>query len=94
MNSDRSTCMADAATTTTEFGDSRRGFLGRVKTSTVLQGRLNGLSLMSIKCDTLKNIDSKEVFQNDFVQLKSRRAHTSSIKNRIFNVSGLFHNDF
>lgn len=40
--------------------------------STMLQERLNSLSLMSIECDMLKNIDFKEVI-DDFANLKSRR---------------------
>lgn len=40
--------------------------------STMLQERLTSLSLMSIECDVLKNIDFEEVI-NDFAHLKSRR---------------------
>jgi len=40
--------------------------------STMLQERLNSLSLMSIECDMLKNIDFKEVI-DDFANLKSRK---------------------
>jgi len=39
---------------------------------TMLQERLNSLSLMSIECDMLKNIDFKEVI-DDFANLKSRK---------------------
>ncbi|KAF2902978.1 hypothetical protein ILUMI_03205 [Ignelater luminosus] len=40
--------------------------------STMLQERLASLSLMSIECDVLKDIDFEEVI-NDFACLKSRR---------------------
>lgn len=40
--------------------------------STMFQGRLNSLSLMSIECELLENIDFEDVV-NDFAHLKSRR---------------------
>ncbi|CAG9824299.1 unnamed protein product [Phaedon cochleariae] len=48
-----------------------------VKSSTMLQERLNSLSLMSIGCDMLENKDFENVI-NDFTQLKSRRVHLQS----------------
>nr|XP_042894988.1 zinc finger MYM-type protein 1-like [Parasteatoda tepidariorum]XP_042895119.1 zinc finger MYM-type protein 1-like [Parasteatoda tepidariorum]XP_042899228.1 zinc finger MYM-type protein 1-like [Parasteatoda tepidariorum]XP_042901855.1 zinc finger MYM-type protein 1-like [Parasteatoda tepidariorum]XP_042906919.1 zinc finger MYM-type protein 1-like [Parasteatoda tepidariorum]XP_042909334.1 zinc finger MYM-type protein 1-like [Parasteatoda tepidariorum] len=45
--------------------------------STMLQERLNSLSLMSIECDILNTIDFEEVI-NDFAHLKSRRVPLQS----------------
>lgn len=45
--------------------------------STMLQERLNSLSLMSIECELLENIDFEDVI-NDFAQLKSRRVPLQS----------------